>query len=449
VDTSKNQFAAAGADALGEAEDGPESFAAQHLQIVEIEDDAFGAGTEKVAAVSFEQARRGVVEAALGGDHFGMFQLPVGKNQHGDLLSTIHYNYPSFRRDPQPAGGNIRATPAPRKRLAVQREASTMSCVCVEKEPESRMSYPIEKKFVVAVSSTVLFDLSHEHALYLEKGLEEFRRYQHEHRHDVPKPGVGFPFIRRLLMLNRMYPEEHPVEVVILSRYHADDGMRVMDAVREYGLDITRAFFMAGRKPYPFMESVNASLYLSTNAEQVKEAVSLGYPAGHVLPCAAVDDEQDPQLRIAFDFDGVLVDDEAEKVYKKMGDLEQFRQYELENRDRPLKAGPLMPLLQQLSYFQQMDIRRAQDDSGRKRLLRISIVTARGAPAHERLNTTLSALGLEADEVFLMGGIEKKRVLDILKPHLFFDDQLVHLAPVAASTPSVHVPFGVANTGAG
>ena len=26
------------------------------------------------------------------------------------------------------------------------------------KEPESRMSYPIEKKFVVAVSSTVLFD---------------------------------------------------------------------------------------------------------------------------------------------------------------------------------------------------------------------------------------------------------------------------------------------------
>lgn len=311
------------------------------------------------------------------------------------------------------------------------------------------MPYPIEKKFVVAVSSTVLFDLSHEHALYMEQGLEAFRKYQHEHRHDVPKPGVGYPFIRRLLGLNRMYPEEHPVDVVILSRYHADDGMRVMDAVREHGLDITRAFFMAGRKPYPFMESVNASLYLSTNAEQVREAVALGYPAGHVLPCAAVDDEQDDQLRIAFDFDGVLVDDEAERVYKKTGDLEQFRQYELENRDRPLKSGPLMPLMRQLSYFQQMDIRRAQDDSGRKRMLRISIVTARGAPAHERLNTTLSALGLEADEVFLMGGIDKKRVLDILKPHLFFDDQMVHLENVAASTPSVHVPFGIANKGAG
>ena len=307
------------------------------------------------------------------------------------------------------------------------------------------MPYPIEKKFVVAVSSTVLFDLSYEHALYLEQGLDAFRRYQHEHRHDLPKPGTGFPFIRRLLGLNRMYPEEHPVDVVILSRYHADDGMRVMDAVSEYGLDITRAFFMAGRKPYPFMESVNASLYLSTNAEQVREAVALGYPAGHVLPCAAVDDEQDQQLRLAFDFDGVLVDDEAERVYKKTQDLEKFRQYEREHRDVPLKSGPLMPMFQQLAYFQKMDSQRAQDDSGRKRMLRISIVTARGAPAHERLNTTLSSLGLEADEVFLMGGIDKKRVLDILKPHLFFDDQMVHLENVAASTPSVHVPFGIAN----
>ena len=104
--------------------------------------------------------------------------------------------------------------------------------------------------------------------------------------------------------------------------------------------------------------------------------MSLGYPAGHVLPCAAVDDEGDEQLRLAFDFDGVLVDDEAEQVYKRTKDLDQFRQYELENRDRPLKSGPLMPLFQQLAYFQKMDSQRAQDDSGRKRMLRISIVSA-------------------------------------------------------------------------
>ena len=72
-------------------------------------------------------------------------------------------------------------------------------------------------------------------------------------------------------------------------------------------------------------------------------------------------------------------------------------------------------------------------------------MTARGAPAHERVVHTLSAWGMEADEVFLLGGIEKKRVLDILRPHLFFDDQMAHLAPAHASTPCVHIPFGIAN----
>ena len=308
------------------------------------------------------------------------------------------------------------------------------------------MAYPIEKKLVVAVSSTVLFDLSREHEIYLSEGLEAFRKYQREHRHEIPKPGVGFPFIKRLLRLNELAPEgEHPVEVVVLSRYHADDGMRVMDAVAAHGLDITRAFFMAGGKPYPFMEAVNASLYLSTNAEQVREAVGAGYPAGTVLPCAAEDDEGDEQLRLAFDFDGVLVDDEAEKVYKEHGDLEEFREHELEHRDEPLGAGPLAPLMQRLSHLQELDAARALADPSKKRMLRVAIVTARGAPAHERLVNTLSALGIEADEVFLLGGIEKKRVLEILKPHLFFDDQLVHLAPVAASVPCAHIPFGVAN----
>lgn len=308
------------------------------------------------------------------------------------------------------------------------------------------MSYPIEKKLVVAVSSTVLFDLSASHDIYINEGLEAFRRYEREHRRDIPGPGVGFPFIRRLLMLNRLAaPEEHPVEVVILSRYHADDGMRVMDAVKAHGLDISRAFFMAGRKPYPFMRSVNASLYLSTNGAQVREAVEAGYPAGHVLPCQAEDDPADDQLRLGFDFDGILADDAAETVYQESHDLSEFQRHEAALRHVPLGAGPLTPLLQRLAHLQELDSRRAAADPEHHRMLRVSIVTARSAPAHERLVTTLKAWGMEADEVFLLGGIEKKRVLDILKPHLFFDDQLGHLTPAASSTPCAHIPFGIAN----
>ncbi len=307
------------------------------------------------------------------------------------------------------------------------------------------MAYPIEEKLVVAVSATALFDLAAEHSLYLELGVDKFREYQKANRHVIPSEGVAFPFIQRLLDLNRSYSEEAPVEVVILSRHHADAGLRIMDAVKHYELDITRSFFLAGGVPYPYMRSVNAVLYLSTNAEEVRTAVSEGYPAGHVLPCKALPLDQDHQLRIAFDFDGVIVDDEAEQVYADTHDLDLFHAHELELRDKPLHSGPLMPLLQRISVLQKMERQKAQGDPAYTQMLRIAIITARNAPSHERLVSTLESLDIDTDELFLLGGIEKKNVLDVLKPHIFFDDQIGHLTPAADSTPSVHVPFGVTN----
>ena len=307
------------------------------------------------------------------------------------------------------------------------------------------MPFPIDKKLVVAVSATALFDLEAEHKMYLELGLDKFRAYQREQRHVTPGRGAAFPFIQRLLRLNEAYPTEQPVEVVILSRHHADAGLRIMDAVKTYGLDISRSFFLAGTLPFPYMRAINSVLYLSTNPDEVRKAIEQGYPAGQVLPCKTLPTDEDQQLRIAFDFDGVLVDDEAEKVYSDSKNLHLFHQYEEENRKRPLHAGPLMPLLQRISQFQTLERKKAEDDPSYTQMLRISIVTARNAPAHERLIHTLASLEIDTDELFLMGGIEKKLVLDILKPHIFFDDQIGHLTPACDSTPSVHIPFGVAN----
>lgn len=306
------------------------------------------------------------------------------------------------------------------------------------------MAYPIENKLVVAVTSTALFDFVKEHAIFVNEGLENFRIYQAEHRHEVPPPGAAFPFIKRLLHLNKIFAEQAPVEVVLLSRNDPEAGLRMMDAMPHYGLDITRASFLSGRAPYPFMASVNACLYLSTNKDEVREAVSAGFPAGHVLPCAASDDDGDTQLRIAFDFDGVLVDDEAEAKYED-GGLPLFHHYEVENKDRPLKNGPLMPLMQRLSAIQKLQDKKANLVNNPEKAIRISIVTARNAPAHERLITTMKHLGLEADELFLTGGIEKKNFLDVIKPQIFFDDQIGHLKPASANTPCVHIPFGIRN----
>lgn len=161
-----------------------------------------------------------------------------------------------------------------------------------------------------------------------------------------------------------------------------------------------------------------------------------------MLACTTIDDDLDTQLRIAFDFDGVLVDDEAESQYAK-GSLPLFHHHEKTNKDRPLKGGPLMPLLQKISSIQKIEKAKSINDPSKA--VRVSIVTARNAPAHERMMTTLRHEGIEVDELFLTGGIEKKNILDILKPQIFFDDQLGHLEPAAENTPCVHIPFGIRN----
>lgn len=125
------------------------------------------------------------------------------------------------------------------------------------------MAYPIHRKLVIAVASSALFDLSESNAVFAEKGEEEYRKYQRDHLQDVLRRGVAFPFIRRFLRINKVYPEEQPVEVVLLSRNDPDTGQRVFNSIQHYGLDISRAGFLSGKSPYTYMPAFNVSLFLS------------------------------------------------------------------------------------------------------------------------------------------------------------------------------------------
>ena len=173
----------------------------------------------------------------------------------------------------------------------------------------------LERALVIGVASSALFDLRESDAVFREQGEEKYREYQREHLDDVLEPGVAFPFIRRLLDLNDLSDRERLVEIVILSRNDPETGMRVMRSVAHHGLDITRAIFMQGRAPYRFMKPLRMSLFLSANEVDVREATDMGFAAGHVVGHAAEDDGG-ADLRIAFDFDGVLADDSAEQVFQ-------------------------------------------------------------------------------------------------------------------------------------
>ena len=103
-------------------------------------------------------------------------------------------------------------------------------------------------------------------------------------------------------------------------------------------------------------------------------------------------------------------------------------------------------MFQKLALMQRMEERAQRRDPNYRKILRIAIITARSAPSHERVVTTLKSWGVSANETFFLGGMDKARVLSVFKPHIFFDDQLTHLKSSPGGTiPMVHVPFGIAN----
>ncbi|RBW46533.1 5'-nucleotidase [Psychromonas sp. B3M02] len=309
------------------------------------------------------------------------------------------------------------------------------------------MPYELGSRLVIGVASSAMFDLTESDTVFRTKGEEEYRKYQTKHV-DVPLPkGPSFSFVKRLLSLNNLTddPKSDPlVEVVLLSRNDPDTGLRVMKSIKHHNLPISRAIFMQGKSPYDYIPALSISLFLSGNSFDVKEAIRLGYPAGHVMKSAIID-EDDDDLRIAFDFDGVLADDESETVMHNTNDLNQFHEHETKNVLQPHNPGPLKEFLVKVSAIQKIEENKKKHDPAYRNRLRVSIVTARNAPSHERALNTLKEWGVMTNDAFFLGGVDKGLILGVLKPHIFFDDQSGHISSTSTVAPSVHIPFGVKN----
>lgn len=238
--------------------------------------------------------------------------------------------------------------------------------------------------------------------------------------------------------------EFRPIEVVLFSKNDPDTGLRVFNSIDHYGLDISRAVFVAGKNPFKYLEAFNASLFLSGNRDDVEEAIAHGYPAGYVTKTDYEDDETDKELRIAFDFDAVLADDTSEKVYQEKG-LKAYQAYETKHGNIPMSEGPLYKFLTQISKIQKNEIEKVEKNSDYHPKIRIAVCTARNAPAHKRVVTTLRKWDIRVDEAFFLGGMNKGDVLEVYQPHIFFDDQTKHVKSISKKFPSVHVPYGVVN----
>ncbi len=291
-------------------------------------------------------------------------------------------------------------------------------------------------KLVIAISSRALFNLDASHQVYMDEGLEAYARYQIEREDEILEPGDAFPMVQKFLRLNQQLPEDSQVEVILLSRNSGDTGLRVFNSIEHYELDITRAVFCSGESPYRYASAFGCQLFLSTEAQDVLNALDHGIAAATLIAAKNKSGKVD-QLRFAFDGDAVLFSDEAERIYKQEG-LNAFTESERASAKTPLSGGPFKPFLAALQRLQSNF-----DESTCP--IRTALVTARSAPAHERVIRTLRAWNIRIDESLFLGGLPKGTFLKAYGADVFFDDQRTHCDSAREHVATGHVPHGIAN----
>lgn len=296
------------------------------------------------------------------------------------------------------------------------------------------MALTLDDKLVVGISSRALFDLEEENEIFETRGLEAYSEYQLLHENDILRPGTAFPLIKALHNLNR--EGRYSTEIIIMSKNSADTSLRIFNSIDHYGLTISRAALVGGASISPYLNAFRTDLFLSANEADVQEAVNAGVAAGLICSHSGLPidpDREIKQIRIAFDGDAVLFSDEAERIYQKLG-LEAFEAHERANAKKPLPEGPFAKLLKTISVIQQEFPKESVP-------IRTALVTARNAPAHERVIRTLRAWNVRIDEAFFLGGIQKSEILKSFDANIFFDDQAAHLDPASKLVPAARVPY--------
>lgn len=296
--------------------------------------------------------------------------------------------------------------------------------------------WEIMSSLTIAISSQALFDLEESHRVYMDDGVEAYCKYQIAHEDETLDEGVAFPLVQKLLALNDDTTDKPRVEVILLSRNSADTGLRIFNSIQAHNLNITRAAFTSGQSPYRYAMPFSVHLFLSTDGQDVAEALQLGFAAATIIP-SKVSNLNSKQLRIAFDGDAVIFSDDSERVYKERG-LDAFNVLEKDAAREPMPGGPFKDFLSALHSIQ-------KSFPPNESPIRTALVTARSAPAHERVIRTLRAWDIRIDEAMFLGGKEKGEFLKAFDADIFFDDQLAHCDSTRGYVGTAHVPYGVAN----
>jgi 5'-nucleotidase len=291
----------------------------------------------------------------------------------------------------------------------------------------------------VAVSARSLFDMEESHALFeRDKDLDTYLAHVRSHQEEPLQPAAAFPLMKALLNLNSLVPAATPiVDATIVSSIHPQAGLRIINSLAHHALPIKRTTFTGGAPTVPYLKAYGIDLFLSKSMADVQQAVNAGIAAA-VMYASPKDGlfSDDFQISLAIDGDAVIFGDASERIYKAGGDngLRDFLEHEHLNAREPLEEGPFAKMLRVIAALQSIRI------NGRKPF-RIILVTARGGDARERVLRTFEAWGMDIDEIHFLSGFKKAPILQAIRPHIFFDDQDVHVGPASLVVPAGLVPW--------
>jgi 5'-nucleotidase len=276
----------------------------------------------------------------------------------------------------------------------------------------------VELPLIVGVSTRAFFDREEEHALFVREGEGAYSLLQREREMTPLKPGCAFELIKRLLALNPRNGEKL-VEVVLLSKNAPDLALRAFHSCEHYALPITGGSFTSGRAVAPFVAAWGVDLFLSNDDGDVRAALASGTAAARLGPVPErAEDTCRDEVHFALDGDAVIFSAESDEVFREHG-LEIFERHERSSAQTPMARGPFGgAFLRKLIQLRRLCVR--SDGTSR---VRIAIVTARNAPAHERVIRTLRHWGALFDEAHFVGHRAKTRFLSAMGAHIFFDDR--------------------------
>ncbi len=277
---------------------------------------------------------------------------------------------------------------------------------------------------VVGVSTCALFECEDERQLVEREGV-------------ALAPGCAFDLVKKLLAANPS-PSRKFVDVVLLSRCGVSESLRVFRACETLGLPIVAGSFTGGYSVAPYAKAWNVDLFLSRDDRDVRDVLALGIAAARLgpSPTQPIRPKLD-EIHIVLDGDAVTFGAEADAVFRSEG-LAAFEHHERDNALKTLSTGPFGGNL--LSKLVALREECATGDGATR--IRLTMLTAREAPAHERVVQTLRQWGVQFDEVHFVGARAKAPFLAAARAAVFFDDRLENVDGASSMVAAGFVPPG-------